>query len=167
MKNSTLVEDNLNLVYFLINKHYPTFIKDEDIVQVGMLALCTAANNWDETKSKFSTYASKCILNAIANEFRERSKHKHTLSLDYSFTNDEGESVTFGECCVGEEDVCYIDIDPVYERLTAKEREVIRLYRQGLSVNEIANKVDYGTQTVYRIIRKFNLLGRNVNGSSY
>lgn len=76
------IEENLNLVYFLIQKHYPTFIRDNDIIQCGMLGLCKAAERWDSRKSKFSTYATKWVLNEIRRELKNRGKHSSEISLE-------------------------------------------------------------------------------------
>lgn len=76
------IEENTNLVHFLINKYYPYFSADEDIIQCGMLGLCKAAEKWDSSKSKFSTYATKWILSEIKRELRERGKHSAEISLE-------------------------------------------------------------------------------------
>lgn len=84
-----LAEENMNLVYHLIGKEYPTFLYDEDIVQSGFLGLCCATMKWKEEKGKFSTFACACIRNAIRMELRSRQAHASTLSLDYLVTEDK------------------------------------------------------------------------------
>ena len=76
------IEENMNLVYFLIQKYYPAFIHDSDIIQCGMVGLCEAANRFDESKSKFSNYAKNRILGAIKDELRRRNKYSCEISLD-------------------------------------------------------------------------------------
>ena len=83
MKNSKkFTEDNIELVYFLIRKYYPSFITDEDIIQCGMVGLCDAVNKYDETKSKFSNYATNRILGEIKNELSRRAKYSVETSLE-------------------------------------------------------------------------------------
>lgn len=77
-----LMEENINLVYFTIHKYYPSFIKDEDIIQCGMLGLCCAAKHYDPTKSKFSTFAISWIKNEIKHELQERGKRQVEISLE-------------------------------------------------------------------------------------
>lgn len=163
MKNQ-LIEDNMNLVYYLIHKYYPTYANDEDIVQAGMLGLCKAADSFDESKSTFSTYASRCILNSIRMEFRSRKKHYGVLSLDYKVTDDEGSEVSFGDLCVGEEDVEFIDTSKFNNQLTPKETELLDLLQQGLTSREIAKKLNCCPHTVAN--RKRRILGkwRKING---
>ena len=75
------IEKNIDLVYFVVNKYYPSFSKDEDIVQCGMVGLCNAVEKW-EKKGKFSSYATKCILNEIRRELKDRAKRKVEISLE-------------------------------------------------------------------------------------
>lgn len=72
----------MQLVYYLVHKYYPTYAKDEDIIQSGMLGLVKAANNYDDSKSKFSTYAGVVICREIAQELKNREKEKQTISLE-------------------------------------------------------------------------------------
>lgn len=81
MNDDKLIKDNIPLVYHIINKYYPTYTKDEDIIQAGMLGLVKASKNYSNQKSKFSTYAGVCIRNEIVNELRYRQKHS-AVSLD-------------------------------------------------------------------------------------
>lgn len=163
MNKKELIEENMNLVYFLIHKYYPTFAADEDIIQVGMMGLCQAANTWDESLSTFSTYASKCILNAICKEFRARKKHHGTLSLDYEVNGEDG-SVPFGDLIEGEQDIDFVDVEPVMDKLTPREREVFALLNAGLSPSDITCNFGWSRQRTEKIMRKIRLVWRNYNG---
>lgn len=163
MNNPNLVEDNMNLVYFLINKYYPTFNYDEDIIQCGMVGLCKAADTWDESNCTFSTYASKCILNEINMEFRRRRKNKTQLSLDYKVQTEDG-AVEFGDLIVGKDDVDFVDIESIINKLTPREREVFSLLRNGASPSDITRTFGWSRQRTSKILRKIRLLWRNYNG---
>lgn len=76
-----VIEQNIGLVYFIVNEYYPSLYKDEDIIQCGMLGLAKAANKW-EKKGKFSSYARQCILNEIRTELKNRQKRKVEVSLE-------------------------------------------------------------------------------------
>ena len=149
-----LIEDNMKLVTYIINKYYPTFLSDEDIFQCGMLGLCKAANTWDETKSVFSTYAVKCIRNEIRCEFRRRKKHKGVLSLDYEYNNDSDEEITLKDTLVGTTDVDFVDTQFIYEQLTPTEREIFEYKRWGMTTEEIANQLGCSHQNVSKHIRR-------------
>lgn len=165
MTKQQLIEDNMQLVYFIVNKYYPTFKHDEDIIQVGMLGLCSAADTWDENRSTFATYASRCIQNAINGEFYNRKKHKHTLSLDYPVLGDDGEASSFGDFCVGDADVDFVDTEPFYDQLTERERRIIELKEGGVSVTDIARELKCGEKTVYATLRKLKSLWGIINGN--
>lgn len=154
----------MTLVYFLINQYYPTFLGDEDIIQSGMMGLCHAADNYDENKSKFSTYASRCILNEINMEFRSRKKHRSPLSLDYEVVSEDGERGKFGDYCVGEEDVNYLDFDGFYDSLSPSEKELFNLRQSGLTVPEIAERLNCSKELVYQQLRRIKTLWRETNG---
>lgn len=150
----------MNLVYYTINKYYPTFITDEDIVQVGMVGLCCAAQNWDETKSKFSSYAINCILNEIRTEFRNRQKQVKTVSLDKKVVGEESDIGTLGDILVGDSDVNYVDLSSFYDSLTMKEKECFDLLQSGLSTKEIAKHFCQSYKTIDAIVRNIKLKWR-------
>ena len=156
-----MIEDNMNLVYWLIHKQYPDCIKDEDIVQCGMLGLCKAAEMWDETKCKFSTFATVCIKNEILQEFRRRSKHQGILSLDLrqnSGGDCPGNKHTLLDHIVGDEDVAYdhaLDIN--VSHLTTREERVFNLFRSGMTQSEIAAELNISRQAVWNVMRKIRV----------
>ena len=155
-----LIEDNMNLVYFLVSRYYPTFTQDEDIIQSGMVGLCRAADTWDESKSMFSTYASKCILNEILQEFKRRKRHYNTVSLDQDVTDDS----TLSEFLIGDEDIDFVDFDGFYNQLNPREKEIVKLQHAGVSVKEIAEKFDCSQECVYKHIRLMKTKWREFNG---
>ena len=158
MNRQQLVEDNVNLVYGLISKEFPTYINDEDLIQTGMLGLCQAAESWDENRGKFSSFAYICIRNAICKEFRYRNKHQGVWSLDYIVTNEDGEVGSFGDCVVGEEDVAYVDTEFNRGRLNKKELAICELLTAGVEPLEISKQLNISSQYVYATRRKMRLL---------
>lgn len=166
----SLIEDNIKLVYFIINKYYPTWVNDEDIIQTGMLGLCKAAENWDESVSTFSTYASKCICNEIRAEFKRRKRHSGVYSLDYEMTNSEGESTSFGDIQVGDEDVTDIDclsFDCFVDQLSEADQQIIQWRQDGMDTPSIAERLGVGCDTVYKTIRKIMRMWREYNEDTY
>ena len=168
MTKNKLIEDNMSLVYFIINKYYPTYIKDEDIVQAGMLGLCKAADTWNEDKGAFSTYAAICIRNNIRMEFRGRGKHQGVLSLDYELPETEdGAIITLGDMVADEryspEKVSTLDYDTFYDSLTDDEKKILDLSKNGLLQEEMATElgltrsaVSMRKRTLKRKWRKYN-----------
>jgi RNA polymerase sporulation-specific sigma factor len=154
----------MKLVYFVVNKYYPTFSQDEDIIQTGMIGLCNAANTWDEERSTFATYAVKCIHNAILKEFRRRKKHKGVLSLDYEYGDDGDEAVTLGELLVGDEDVPYVDVDDFYERLNPADKQIFDMMQSGLKGVQIAEILGISPQRIHQKVRRIRKVWMKLNG---
>lgn len=163
MNKQQLIEENMNLVYFLIHKKYPTMVYDEDLIQCGMVGLCTAADTWDENKSQFSTYACACILYEIRKEFRRRSKHKETLSLDFQVKNEDSEA-DFIEVVAGSEDIDFVDCERFYQALQPKERQIVEYRKMGLTNKEIGEKFGVKENTISMRLRKLRFLWRDLNG---
>ena len=156
-----LITENMNLVYGIVSQEYPTYIHDDDIIQSGMLGLCKAAQYWDETKSKFSTYAWRCIRNEINNEFIARKPHSNNISLETRV----GEDLTLGEVLMGDDNVPYLDQDTFLQQLTDEERNVFSLYSVGVPTEEIAVSCGMSLQKTRKIIRLVKLKWRKINGS--
>jgi RNA polymerase sigma factor (sigma-70 family) len=156
--SNPLVEDNIKLVYHIISREYPTYIKDEDIIQCGMVGLCKAAKYWKE-QGLFSTYAGKCIRQEICLEFIRRKKHSKVVSLDANI----GEEDTLGDIIVGKEDVDFID-DTLYQNFTKDELAILELYKEGYAAGEIAKMREMKVNKVRKILRTIKLKWRNFYG---
>lgn len=159
-----LVTDNMNLVYYLIDKYYPTFVGNEEVMQEGMLGLCKAADTYDESKSVFSTYACTCILNQIKMWFRNNKKHNQNLSLDYTISSDEGEVVSFMDTLVGSEDVDYIDYQNLFGDLSDTEKTICELLKRGYNQIEIGEKIGKSRTGVNKVKRRVESKVRNKHG---
>ena len=61
-----LIRHNLRLVAHIVKKYYALPGDQEDLVSIGTIGLMKAVDTFDSTrKARFSTYASRCIENAI------------------------------------------------------------------------------------------------------
>ena len=94
MKEEELYIQNENLVYFIISKYYPDYLGDEDLAQECKIGLWRAVTSYDETKSTFSTFASKCIVNTILHYFRNNKNKIKTVSLDQPAFNSDDTDLT-------------------------------------------------------------------------
>lgn len=166
MNQQKLIEDNMNLVYFTIHKFYPKMISDEDIIQCGMVGLCNAANTWDESRSNFTTYACRCIGYEINNEIKRRKRQSNTVSLDNYVTSSDGEADSFGDLIAGDKDVDYFDVQPFYDSLHQKDREIFNLLREGLTNRELAKQLGVSVQTAHAYTRRLRTLWRNYYGDN-
>ena len=66
-----LIEHNLRLVAHIIKKYYASYRDQEDLISIGTIGLIKAASTFNSSKgTKFATYASRCIENAILSRMR-------------------------------------------------------------------------------------------------
>ncbi len=96
MTDKPEVEKNIRLVNkVLSNTVFKDFLAKtneydyEDLYQEGCIALCQAANTYDGDKSKFSTYAYRCITNALLNIVKLANCDKRRASIDAMSLDDE------------------------------------------------------------------------------
>ncbi len=70
-----LIEHNLRLVVHIIKKYYSNVKDQEDLISIGTIGLIKAASTFDFDKgNKFTTYASRCIENAILSQMSLTAK---------------------------------------------------------------------------------------------
>ena len=61
-----LITHNLRLVVYISKKFESSFASVEDLISIGTIGLMKAVDTFDSTRrARFSTYASRCIENAI------------------------------------------------------------------------------------------------------
>ena len=64
-----LVEHNLRLVAHIIKKYYSNLRDQDDLISIGTIGLIKAASTFNYEKgTRFATYASRCIENAILSQ---------------------------------------------------------------------------------------------------
>lgn len=147
-RNSTvqeqeLVEKNLGLVRFVINKYYYSHRTDEDVFQEGCLGLVKAAEEFVDKRTDyaFSTYACSCIKNQIRKYLANESRRIDEVTVDKTFGYDPIENVEF----------------PI-EGFSDEENRIIELFVAGLNVDEAANilnkSVNYVKRKKRSILRK-------------
>ena len=66
-----LIKHNLRLVAHVVKKYYQGPIENDDLISIGTIGLIKAVQSFSKEKNvRFSTYASKCIDNAILSQMR-------------------------------------------------------------------------------------------------
>lgn len=67
----TIIRHNLRLVAHIVKKYCALPGDAEDLISIGTIGLIKAVSSFDSTKQvRFSTYASRCIENAIRTPMR-------------------------------------------------------------------------------------------------
>lgn len=104
-----LVEHNLRLVVFIVNKHYSDSREQEDLISIGTIGLIRAAETFDPEKAiSFSTYASTCIRNQIKMHFRKNKHKSNEVYMNEPIDTDKnGNELTIAD--IFKDDVCVDD----------------------------------------------------------
>ena len=64
-----LIRHNLRLVAHITKKYYAQPCDQDDLISIGTIGLMKAVDTFDSTRrARFSTYASRCIENAILSQ---------------------------------------------------------------------------------------------------
>lgn len=161
------VLDNKKLVHFAIKKYFPSFYGDEDIFQVGWIGLWKACVGYDNSKSKFSTFAVRCIINEISTEVCSRSKQWQlgdVASLDEPlYLDKDGNAVTLAHTIPDlNNDYCAVDYDISFlkEQLSERDVEVFKMNIYGFTAAEIGRAFGYTRAWASRIINEARAISR-------
>ena len=172
---NNLVEDNLKLVYYVIeeftNKQYTKdniFLDEDDLYQIGCLGLTKAAKAFDLNKgASFSSFAVTCIRNEIYLALKTQTHHEDTS--DFQF--DKGKAL---EDCIDLEDqdqsaeynfLLESLIDDLSNCVSSKARSdaknILGLLSMGYKESETAKLLGITPGRVYRILNKIRSVARN------
>ena len=96
-----LVENNHNLIYFMIHKMNESV---EEYYDLAAIALCKAAINYQPDNGSFANFACRCIRNEILLDHRARMMPKRWMNeylISYDapalVQNEDGEEITLLE----------------------------------------------------------------------
>lgn len=147
-------EENQNLAYYILSKHYPTYIHDEDLKQDALLGLWQACLTFEEGKSKFSTHAGVCIINSIRSTLRQRNKDPELLSLDQPTCGEDSsllyEAIEDPSALIDDGVICFKEF---CKTLSDLERCCIQLRLKGNSQVDIAKTLGVSRSWVNQIIK--------------
>jgi len=182
-------DGDLDAQDFLINK-YKNFVRAkarsyfligadrEDIIQEGMIGLYKAIRDFKPDKlSSFRAFAELCITRQIITAIKTATRQKHIplnsyVSLNKPIYDEESDRTLLDiisgnritdpeEFIIGHEDFLKIEAK-IGEILSSLEKEVLSLYLQGRSYQEIAvllnrhiKSIDNALQRVKRKIEKY------------
>lgn len=145
-----LIEHNLRLVAYIVNKHYSDSRDTEDLISIGTIGLIRAAETFDPAKdTNFSTYAGTCIQNQIKMHFRKNKRRSTDVYMNDPIDTDKnGNEITLADIfsdgsCIDDEVDLKIDREKLYSYVNTvlddRERDII-IKRYGLTVNGKASK---------------------------
>lgn len=90
-EEKNIVEDNKKLAYWFATRwHYKMPYEEfEDVAQLCFVGLIKAAKTFDDSKSKFATYASTCMRNELLMHMKKHAKFNINSipASSYNFSN--------------------------------------------------------------------------------
>lgn len=166
-----IIERNLRLIRYIINKYFKEVpIEEEELFSIGMIGLIKSVDTFNLTKkTKFPTYASKCIYNEILMFLKKEQKHTLDISMESSTTylkDDEelllkntikDERINIPEEYEAKEE--YELIRDLIELLPERDKQIIKLYfgfidNKPKTQPEIANMYGVNQSLISRRITK-------------
>lgn len=150
---------NENLVYHILRKYFSNKFFDEDLQQIGKMALWKACLRFDSERGKFSSYACICIHNGITMELRNRKCVKRQgeendiqISFDAPVRKSESEKIRVADTVPGDPDVNFCDFEGLWKSLTDKEQNVARELFLGKEQKQIAKDLGISRSYVSRLV---------------
>lgn len=172
--NKTAVEYLINKYERIVRKKANTYFligsDRDDVVQEGLIGLYKAICDYDENKrSSFKSFAELCITRQIITSIKSATRLKHTplnsyVSLYKPINEDESERMLLDTI------VCGKSIDPqelllnrekhkdlqmkLLKTLTKLEWDVLNLYTQGCSYEEIAKQLNRQEKSIDNALQR-------------
>lgn len=158
---SKLVEQYRPLVFASAARFHG--LEFEDLVQEGMLGLWNAARRFDPSQgSSFGAFASLCIqrrMLAVAASHRKRAEVSYEVFEEELSTREDG-TTDPEKLLILKEDVAAVQ-QRIRDILSPLEQQILQLYLEGMSYQQIAQKleitpkaVDNGLQRLRRKLRE-------------
>lgn len=144
------------LIHSVIAKKLPDYVGDEDLIQVGRIALWKGARRFDPDKGKFSTYAFKLIYHHMIDELRKR---KNEVSLNTPVVSDEACELQdliqdLKQPIDGAE--LRFELEDFYKTLNPRRQEILRRKANGQTRKEIAEGVGISFELVKKELQFIN-----------
>lgn len=165
-----LIECNLRLVFYFVQKFHSDSIDDDDLFSVGCLGLIKAVDSFQCEKGiKFSTYASKVISNEILMYLRSSLKNSRNINLNTPYVNSDFDLCYFQDFLPDSS----VDIEAAYiayeERIQVREmldllpknaKNILILYfgfdgNSPHTQQDIAFILGYSQSYVSRLLKKY------------
>lgn len=113
----------------------------DDAVQEGLIGLFSAIQHYsDGQAATFTTYALVCVQNSITSARRAASRKKHS-PLNYSVPISDTHSIPGPEEATIANEQVSLTLEKARTTLSPMEKTVLRLYLDGYSYQQIAQKI--------------------------
>ena len=152
-----LVEDNHNLIYFMIHKYN---LDIEEYYDIFALSLYKAAINYDISKGyTFSTYALSAMKGDFLHNIRKGNAQRRSgtcVSINEVVydNNSDGSSITLEDTLSNGLDAFDESITIDFTKLSDRLRRILWLSYSGYTQNEISNIIGVSQAQVSRDLQK-------------
>lgn len=162
---NALVRKYEALIHSVLTKKLPAYVGDEDLVQVGRIALWKSAKRYDPDKGKFSTYAYKAIYHAM---LKELSKRKNEASLNAPVAGDD--ELEFQDTIADlrqslEGTELKFELEDFYKTLTPRRQEILRRKANGETRREIAKALVVSYDLIVKEMKEINTQWRKFHNN--
>ncbi len=169
-----LISRYTRLVRVCARPMFLTGADHEDLVQEGMIGLLYAIRSFNGTSGvPFGAYASVCIRRKMISAIRAASAQKHAPLNDsvslHTFSFDDtvlGSSREDPESAILNRETFREIITALHEKLSASERDVLRLYLDGLSYSEIASRLSKPQKSVDNAVQRIRRKVEQIYGEN-
>jgi RNA polymerase sporulation-specific sigma factor len=158
-----LVEQYGRLVRMYARPYFLAGGDSEDLIQDGMLGLLSAIRTFDPSCGvRFETYAGACIRNRIITAVKSAARFKNVPLNDYvplesTRLEKDGPGAAYQrdpeELFIAREQASAAT-KSLYDSLSKFEAEVLGLYLEGFSYDEIAEKVNKSPKSVDNAVQR-------------
>lgn len=162
-----LVTDNINLIYYTIQKINGNI---DELLDIGYISLCESALSYkkDIGIATFSTYATKCMLNCFneyyrSNLFDKRKANNNTFSIYADTTSSNEEELSLIDILSDdanlEEEIAYnIIVDNIINLFSENKKyatylTIVKMLLNGYKQCDIANALGKSKQNVNEMIK--------------
>lgn len=159
-----LFVENESLVYYTIQRYFPSYIFDEDIRQIGRIALWYSCKHYNPSKGVFSSYCVRSIRRDIIKHFdyfKHCGRDTPVYSLDAPIDDENGKQTWINLVC-GDTDVDFIDTEAIAAHLKPKHKKLLRSYLDGNNYEQTAkllgvscNSITTWTNEIKKIIKEY------------
>ena len=146
-----LVTDYKGLVRSISNKFYLVGGDKDDLLQEGMLGFIYAVKKYDEDKGAFPSFAKLCVTRQILNAVRRSNNVKQKALCDYVDLDDIATLADPSDNPLEnllQKEVSERISQAINEKLTHAERQVIFLFVDGNSYEDIARTLNRSVKSV-------------------
>lgn len=159
-----LIQHYARMVRAIARTYYLSGAESEDAIQEGMLGLLYAIRSYDPSqKIEFSAYARVCIERRLISAWRKANSHKHdplnyAISLDKSPFEEDIETDRISdanpESMLIHQEEQRESHERLRELLSFFEAQVLSLYLDGLSYEEIADYLHKPVKSIDNAIQR-------------